>query len=55
MVFGCPKDTLDIVEKRKKELEKEKVKFLEEMKLQQDDFKEMCENIERTVTNFHQY
>ena len=55
MVFGCPKDTLDIVEKRKKELEKEKVKFLDEMKLQQEDFKEMSENIERTVMNFHQY
>lgn len=32
-IFGCPRDTNDLVQKRKKEMDKEKVKFLEEMKL----------------------
>ena len=27
IIFGCPRDTMDLVQKRKKEMEKEKVFF----------------------------
>lgn len=54
-IFGCPRDTLDLVQKRKKEMEKEKVKFQDEMKIQQDEFKEITENLERTILNFNQH
>ena len=33
IIFGCPRDTQELVIKRKKEMEKEKVKFQDEMKL----------------------
>jgi dynein heavy chain len=33
IIFGCPRDTIDLVNKRRKEMEKEKVKFQEDMKL----------------------
>jgi dynein heavy chain len=32
-VFGSPKETLDLIEKREKDLEKDKMKFFEEMKV----------------------
>ena len=35
LIFGSPKELMELVEKRQKELEKEKTKFLEEMKLGQ--------------------
>jgi dynein heavy chain len=31
-VFGCPRDTLELVQKRRKECDKERTKFLDEMK-----------------------
>lgn len=44
-----------MVEKRAKDLEKDKVKFLEEMKVQQEDFKETIDNLEITIKNFHSW
>lgn len=50
--FGAPRDTFDLIEKRAKELEKYEVKFEEDMKVGQDDFKDVIENLERTINNF---
>lgn len=52
-IFGSPKDTLDMITKKVKEQEKDKVKFLEEMKLHQVDFKDQVDNLERTILNFN--
>ena len=54
-IFGCPRDTMDLVNKRKKDCEKEKVRFLDEMKEQQEEFRETIENLERTILNFNQH
>ncbi|KAL4427402.1 hypothetical protein ABPG74_009674 [Tetrahymena malaccensis] len=54
-IFGSPKDTIELIAKKTKDLEKEKVKFLDEMKLQQNDFKDQVDNLERTILNFNQY
>ncbi|CAD8156782.1 unnamed protein product [Paramecium pentaurelia] len=54
-VFGCPKDTFDLVAKRQKDMEKEKVKFQDEMKVSQEEFKESIDNLERTIQNFNQH
>jgi dynein heavy chain, axonemal len=54
-IFGGPKETMELVEQRKNVLEKEKVKFLEVMKVQQDEFKQTIENLERTIQNFHHH
>lgn len=44
-----------MITKKVKEQEKDKVKFLEEMKLHQVDFKDQVDNLERTILNFNQY
>ena len=54
-IFGCPRDTMDLVNKMKKDCEKEKVRFLDEMKEQQEEFRETIENLERTILNFNQH
>lgn len=36
LIFSSPKELMELVEKRNKELEKEKTKFLDEMKLSQE-------------------
>lgn len=45
IIFGYPEEINIMVEKRAKDLEKDKVKFLEEMKVQQEDFKETIDNL----------
>jgi dynein heavy chain, axonemal len=55
LIFGSPKELMELVDKRNKELEKEKTKFLEEMKISQEEFKETIDNLERTIQNFHSY
>jgi dynein heavy chain, axonemal len=55
MIFGSPKDTMALVEKRKKELEKDELKFEDTMKVEQEDFKDRMENLKRTIGGFHQY
>ena len=55
IIFGCPRDTNELVNKRRKEMEKEKVKFQEEMKLAQEEFKETIDNLERTIVDFNQH
>lgn len=55
LIFGGPKETIEIAEKRGKQLEKEKVKFQETMKVSQEDFKSMIENLERTIQGFHSH
>ncbi|EGR27865.1 hypothetical protein IMG5_187090 [Ichthyophthirius multifiliis] len=54
-IFGSTKDTLQIIDKKKKEMEKDKVKFQDEMKIMQDDFKDQVDNLERTIQGFNQY
>lgn len=34
-------------------MEKEKIKFLDDMKLNQEEFKETIDNLERTILNFN--
>lgn len=53
IIFGKPKQLLELVEKRNKELEKKKTVFLDKMKVAQENFKEDIDNIERTIMNFH--
>jgi dynein heavy chain len=36
-------------------LEKEKITFMEQMKISQEDFKEQVESMERTISSFYQY
>ena len=54
-IFGGPKDTMELVETRKVSLEKEKTKFHESMLVQQEEFRESLENLDKTISNFHQY
>jgi dynein heavy chain len=55
IIFGSPEEITQMVEKRVKDLDKDKVRFLEEMKLQQEGFKEDIDNLERTIHNFHSW
>lgn len=48
-VFGSPKDTMELIAKRSKELEKEKLKFFDDMKLSQEEFRDVVDNLERTI------
>lgn len=53
IIFGSPKELNELVEKREKELEKEKAKFLEDMKIAQEEFRDEIDMLERTILNFH--
>lgn len=55
MIFGGPRDVLEMMNARKKTLEKDQVKFMDEMKVAQDEFKQTIDNLERTIQNFHQH
>lgn len=44
-----------MVEIRNGQLEKLKVKFSEDAKVQQEDFREQIENLERTISEFHKH
>ena len=54
-VFSGPKEILELIESRNAVLEKEKITFMEQMKISQEDFKEQAESMERTIGNFYQY
>ena len=54
-IFAGPKEIMKIVKERKGGIEKEKVKFLEEMKVNRDDFKSTVDNLEKTIGNFDHY
>ena len=54
-IIGGPKETYTLMEQRKKTLDKDQVKFLDNMKLQQEEFKATIDNLERTIQNFHQH
>lgn len=45
IIFGKPKELLELVEKRNKELEKKKTVFLDKMKVAQQNFKEDIDNL----------
>ncbi len=51
-MFGNPKEILELVDQRQKSLEKLKVKYYEEMKKEQAEFKDEYEVSERTILNF---
>jgi dynein heavy chain len=53
VIFGGPRDALEMMNARKKTLEKDQTKFMDEMKLGQDEFKQTLDNLERTIQNFH--
>ena len=40
IIFGSPKELNELVEKREKDLEKERSKFLEDMKVAQEEFRD---------------
>jgi dynein heavy chain len=44
-----------MIESREDMLEKEKVKFLEAMKVSQQEFKENMEQLDKTIKSFSQY
>ena len=48
-IFGGPKEVMELMEQREKALEKEKVKFLDSMKEEQEEFKQGIETMERTI------
>jgi len=55
LIVGGPKETTNLMEQRKKTLDKDQVKFLDQMKNQQEEFKATIDNLERTIQNFHQH
>lgn len=54
-IFGSPKEIREMVEVRNGQLEKMKVKFAEDAKTLQLDFKEQVDNLERTIQGFHHH
>lgn len=54
-VFGNAKDVTELMDQRKNALEKEKVKFYENMKNNQTEFKQMVEILEQAIHNFHKH
>ncbi|CAK83095.1 unnamed protein product (macronuclear) [Paramecium tetraurelia] len=54
-IFGSPKEIKEMVEVRNGQLEKLKVKFSDDAKVQQEDFREQIENLERTIQEFHKH
>jgi len=55
LIYGGPKDTLELIEQTKILLEKNVNQFNEEMKTKQEEFKENVDNLEKTIQNFSQY
>ena len=53
LIVGGPKEVTQLMEQRKKTLDKDQVKFLDQMKILQEDFKATIDNLERTIQNFH--
>ncbi|KAL4440889.1 hypothetical protein ABPG74_009302 [Tetrahymena malaccensis] len=54
-VFAGPRDILQLINEREGKLDKLKQKFAEEMKEQQDEFKQNYENLEQTIQGFSSY
>lgn len=54
-IMGSIRDTQMMMESREDMLEKEKVKFLEAMKVSQQEFKENMEQLDKTIKSFSQY
>lgn len=54
-IMGSIRDTQMMIESREDMLEKEKVKFLEAMKVSQQEFKENMEQLDKTIKSFSQY
>jgi len=54
-IYGYPKQIKELVEERRVALEKEKAKFQEKMLVDQEEFKENIENLERTIQGFYQH
>lgn len=48
-VFGNTKEVTELMDVRKNALEKDKVKFLESMRNNQAEFKQMVESLEQTI------
>jgi dynein heavy chain len=53
-IYGGPKMVYDTVASRQKELDRMKGRFFSEMNKEQEDFKEIIENLESTVNGFYQ-
>lgn len=54
-VFGNTKEVTELMDVRKNALEKDKVKFLDNMRNNQQEFKQMVESLEQTIHNFHSH
>jgi dynein heavy chain len=54
-VFAGPRDVMKLVDDRTNALEKLKAKFQEEMKTEQEEFKDEFETLDQTITGFHSY
>ena len=54
-IFAAPREIQTMVDLRKGQIDKLKVKYAEEMKVAQEEFKETFENLERTIQNFHHH
>ena len=55
IIFGSPKETLDICDQRRMLLENEKEKFMDEMKVSQELFKDNVEILEKQILAFDQH
>lgn len=51
-IMGSIRDTEVMIDSREGMLEKEKVKFLEAMKVSQQEFKENMEQLDKTIKSF---
>lgn len=54
-VFAGPRDVMKLVDDRTNALEKLKAKFQEEMKTEQEEFKDEFETLGQTISGFHSY
>lgn len=54
-IFGGVKDILELIEKRTKEVEKDKERFQDLMKEEQEELRDRIENLDQTITSFHSF
>jgi len=54
-VFAGPRDVMKLVDERTSALDKLKAKFQDEMKTEQEEFKDEFETLYQTISGFHSY
>lgn len=55
IIFGAGKEILELIEGRKKELDKDSVKFAEKMADEQTELKDRIDNLDQTIMNFYSF